>query len=103
LTIKEKYGTNLWTKLIMPIKDLTSFLEAGAGRFRIAAILSGSILIPELKTICPRIFPLVIPNIDLEGFKEIPNFLHRMRNFIDDQNDPTGSFNKQSSHQDKPG
>jgi hypothetical protein len=49
LTIKEKYGTNLWTKLIMPIKDLTSFLEAGVGRFRIAAILSGSILIPELK------------------------------------------------------
>jgi hypothetical protein len=69
LTITTKSGTNLWTKLITPIKSWTSFLEVGAGRFRIATILSGSMLIPELETMCPRRFPLVMLKIDLEGFR----------------------------------
>jgi hypothetical protein len=49
-------------------------LEVGAGRFRIATILSGSMLIPESETMCPRSFPLVTPKIDLEGFKEMSKF-----------------------------
>jgi hypothetical protein len=57
-------------------------LDVGAGRFRIATILSGSILIPESDIVCPRIFPLVMTKIDLEGFKEMKNFLHHMRTFL---------------------
>jgi hypothetical protein len=48
----------------------------------ISTILSGSMIIPKLETICPRSFPLVTPKIDLEGFKEMLNFLHHMRNFL---------------------
>jgi hypothetical protein len=55
-------------------------LEIGEGIFRIAAILSGSMLILESETMCPRSLPLVTLKIDLEGFKEVPNFLHHMRN-----------------------
>jgi hypothetical protein len=54
----------------------------GAGRFRIAIIFLGYMLIYESKMICPRIFPLVTPKIDLEGFKEKPIFLHRIRTFL---------------------
>jgi len=42
-----KSGKNLWTKLIMPMKDWTYFLEVGEGRFKIIVILSGSMLIPK--------------------------------------------------------
>ena len=82
LTIVTKYGTNLRMKLITPIKSWTSFLEVGAGRLRIVAILSGSMLIPESETMCPRIFLSVMPKMDLEGFREMPNFLHHMRTFL---------------------
>jgi hypothetical protein len=54
----------------------------GARRFRIAAILSGSMPIHESETMCPRSLPLVTPKIGLEGFREIPNFLHCMRTLL---------------------
>jgi hypothetical protein len=54
----------------------------GAGIFRIATILSGSMLNPESEIMCPRSFPLVTLKIDLEGFREMPNFLHHMRTLL---------------------
>ena len=64
LTITAKSGTNLWTKLITPIKSWTSFLEVGASKLRIASILSGSMLIPKSETMCPRSLPSITSKID---------------------------------------
>jgi hypothetical protein len=57
-------------------------LEVGAGIFMIETILSGSMLILELETMCPRRFPLVTKKIVLEGLREMPNFLHHIRIFL---------------------
>ena len=55
LTIWTKFGTNLHTKLIVPIKDCIPFLLWGKGICSIALILSGSMEIPFFEITWPMI------------------------------------------------
>ena len=79
LTIWAKSGTNLRTKLMVPIKDCIPFLFWGKGICAIALILFGSIEIPFLEITWPKIFLSNTTNTLFFGFKEIPYFWQRSK------------------------
>ena len=79
LTIWAKSGTNLHTKLIVPIKYYIPFLLWGKRICSIALILSSSMEILFVKITWPNSFPSVTANTHFLGFKEMPYFLQRSK------------------------
>jgi hypothetical protein len=79
LTISEKLGTNLLTKLIFPKKDCMDFLEERGGSLGIAWVISRSIIIPSLNTINPRILPFSTTKTDFLGLRDMLNLQHHSR------------------------
>ena len=80
LIMSAKLDMNLLKKLILPRKACNSLMFLGGLMLRIASILVGSILIPYLEIMCPSNLPSYNPNKIFLGFKEIPNFLHLIKN-----------------------
>ena len=77
LTIWTKSGTNLHTKFIVPMKDCIPFLLWGKGICAIALILFGSMEIPFLEIMWPKIFHSNTAKTHFFGFREMPYFRHR--------------------------
>ena len=70
LTTWEKFGTNLWTKLILPKKECIVFWEPGRQIFEIDSVFSGSMIMPSLETMKPNNLPFVTVKIDFLGLRE---------------------------------
>ena len=80
LTIWAKSGTNLRTKLIVPMNDCIPFLLWGKGICSMALILSGSMEIPFLETMWPSSFLSIIVNTHFLGFSEMLYFRQCSKN-----------------------
>ena len=74
LTIWAKSGTNLHTKLIVPINDCIPFLLWGKGICSMALILFRSMKIPLLEITWPYSFPFRFAKTHFLGFYEILYF-----------------------------
>ena len=79
LTIWEKSGTNLHTKLIVPIKFCIPFLLWDKGVCAIYLILSRSMEIPLLEIMWPNNFPSNMAKTHFFEFKEMPYFWQRSK------------------------
>lgn len=71
-----KFEMNLLRKFIFPKNDCNSLMFLGWVMVNIASILAGSILIPSLDIISPKILPYSRPKSAFLGFKEISKFMH---------------------------